>query len=74
MSQITREELKVVAERSVLVHVQLPGEYVDDVDLFGELRALAETAGAIIVGELTQKRQKPSGKTYLGKGWRPWRR
>ncbi len=63
-----REQLKVVAERSVLVHVQLPRAYLDEADTFGELRALAETAGAVVVGELVQKRQKPSGKTYLGKG------
>jgi len=68
MSQMAREDLKVAAERTVLVHVQLPGEYVDERDLFSELRSLAETAGAIVVGELTQKREKPSGKSYLGKG------
>jgi GTP-binding protein HflX len=68
MSQMTREQLKVVAERSVLVHVQLPGDYLDETDVFGELRALAETAGAVIVGELVQKRKKPNGRTYLGKG------
>ena len=68
MSPTTREELKVAAERSVLVHVLLPGAYLDEADTFGELRALAETAGAVVVGELVQKRRKPSGRTYLGKG------
>jgi len=68
MSQMAREQLKVAAERSVLVHVQLPGEYLDESDPFGELAALAETAGALVVGQLQQKRSKPSGKTYLGKG------
>jgi len=68
MAAAMREQLKVVAERSVLVHVQLPGEYVDPRDVFGELRALSKTAGAIVVGELVQKRKKPNGKTYLGKG------
>jgi GTP-binding protein HflX len=68
MSQMAREQLKVAAERTVLVHVQLPGEFVDQTDIFGELRALAETAGAIVVGELTQKRQRPETKTYLGSG------
>jgi GTP-binding protein HflX len=68
MSQMAREQLKVAAERTVLVHVRLPGEYVDESDPFGELAALAETAGAIVVGRLQQKRDKPSGKTYLGKG------
>ena len=68
MSQILREQLKVASERSVLVQVQLPRAYRDQRDAFHELRALAETAGAEIVGELTQKRQKPTNKTYLGKG------
>jgi GTP-binding protein HflX len=68
MSQMAREQLQVAAERSILVHVQLPDGYVDEVDPFAELRALAETAGAAVVGELAQKRRKPTGKTYLGKG------
>ncbi|MHC5004545.1 MAG: GTPase HflX, partial [Planctomycetota bacterium] len=68
MSQLRREQLKVVAEKAVLVHVQLPDREVDPVDPFRELRALAATAGAEIVGELIQKRQKPRGSTFLGKG------
>jgi len=68
MSQLVREELNVAAEPTVLVHVDLPGCYVDPVEPFRELRALAETAGAVVKGELRQKRQKPAGKTYLGKG------
>ena len=68
MSTVNRQELKVAAERSVLVAVHLPGQYVDPDDPFGELRALAETAGAEVVGELIQKRQRPRAKTYLGSG------
>jgi GTP-binding protein HflX len=70
MSQgrMAREELRVAAERCVLVQVQLPGTYVEPGDPLRELRALAETAGAEIVGELVQRRQKPIAKTYLGKG------
>jgi GTP-binding protein HflX len=68
MAQIHREQLKVAAERAVLVAVVVPGGYVDADDPFGELRALAETAGAEVVGELIQARDKPSGKWYLGKG------
>ena len=51
-----------------MVVVQLPDRYVDSMDPFGEVRSLAETAGAMIVGELMQKRDKPRGKTFLGKG------
>ncbi len=68
MSQLVREELNVAAEPTVLVHVSLPGAYADPVEPFRELRALAETAGAVVKGELVQNRRKPSGKTYLGKG------
>jgi GTP-binding protein HflX len=68
MAEIHREQLKVAAERAVLVEVITPGTYHDLEDPFGELRALAETAGAQVVGELTQARDKPSGKWYLGKG------
>jgi GTP-binding protein HflX len=68
MAEIHREQLKVAAERAVLVEVILPGRYVAAEDPLGELRALAETAGAQVVGELTQAREKPGGKWYLGKG------
>jgi GTP-binding protein HflX len=68
MSQVHREQLKVISEKAVLVNVRLPGEYVDPVDPFGELRSLTETAGAVVVGEMLQKRQKPNRRTYLGKG------
>jgi GTPase len=68
MSQVNREELKVAAERAVLVGVALRGGYLDEADPLSELRALAKTAGAEVVGELLQKRGKPVGSTYLGKG------
>jgi GTP-binding protein HflX len=68
MAQPMREQLKVVSERCVLVHVGLPGRYEDPRDAFGELRALAETAGAQVVGELQQNRRKPNGATFIGTG------
>ncbi|MFK7961213.1 MAG: GTPase HflX [Phycisphaerales bacterium] len=68
MSQGMRETVKVVSEPSVLVHVDLPGRYVDERDAFHEIKALAETAGARVVGELRQKRRKPKGATFIGKG------
>ena len=60
--------MQVAAERAVLVAVHLPKSDFDPEDPFAELRALTETAGATIAGEMVQKRQKPSGKTYIGKG------
>ena len=68
MSDIHSEQPKVVAERAVLVAVLPTGRNDPKVDPFRELRALAETAGAQVVGELVQKREKPSGTTYLGRG------
>lgn len=68
MSQAGREQLTVVAEKAILVAVQLPRTHVDAADPLGEIRALAETAGAAVVGELTQRLPTPSGRTYLGKG------
>jgi GTP-binding protein HflX len=68
MTQKHREDLNVVAERAVLVGVVLPGDHVDEHDPLRELKSLAETAGAQVVGELIQNRAKPNGRTYLGKG------
>jgi len=65
---LKREDIQIAAERAVLVAVHLPGDEIDERDPFAELRSLAETAGAMVVGELIQKRQKPDGRTYLGKG------
>ena len=54
----TRDELTVRLERAVLVSVALPDRpWVGD-DPLDELRGLATTAGAIVVGGLTQKRQR----------------
>jgi GTP-binding protein HflX len=68
MSQLQREQLKVVAERAVLAGVDLPRAHVDPVDPFRELRALTETAGATVAGELRQRRRRPHPATCLGKG------
>jgi len=68
MSQLQREQLQVVAERAVLVQVQLPTSFIDPREPLSELRALTKTAGAEVVGELIQRRRKPRGATYLGKG------
>lgn len=68
MTQKHRENLKVVAEQAVLVGVVLPGDVVDADDPLRELKSLAKTAGAEVVGEIVQNRAQPSGRTYLGKG------
>ena len=61
-------ESRILAERTILVHVQLPADRVRGHDPLAELRALAETAGVRVVGELTQNLKQPRGATYLGKG------
>ena len=57
----------VQSERAVLVGVLLDAPADLDHPL-GELGGLAETAGAIVTAELTQRRATPDQTTYLGKG------
>jgi GTP-binding protein HflX len=64
----TRDELSVHLERAFLVSVALPERPWIGADPLDELRGLATTAGANIVGELTQKRLKINPATYIGKG------
>jgi len=61
-------ETATAGERAVLVGVLL-----DDVPVYGddpleELHDLTESAGAKVVGRLTQRRAVPDKTTYLGKG------
>jgi GTP-binding protein HflX len=55
------------SERAALVGVLLE-EPADAARPLGELAGLAETAGAVVVAELTQRRDSPDQTTYLGKG------
>ena len=63
-----RTSIKVAAERAVLVAVHLPGGSHDPRDPLGELASLAQTAGAEVVAEMIQNRQRPESATYLGSG------
>src|SRR5262245_8915652 len=63
-----REELSVHQESAVLVCVALPGRPWLGDDPLDELRGLANTAGARVVGELLQKRDHVVPGTYIGKG------
>ena len=62
----------VESETAVLVGVLLPGSQTplgnSHSEPLDELAGLVETAGATIVGRLTQSRQTPDKTTYLGKG------
>jgi GTPase len=64
----TRDELSVRQERAVLVSVALPDRPWLSADPCDEIRGLAETAGATVVGEVTQKRHDIHPGTYVGKG------
>ena len=57
----------VASETAILVSVLPPGRSANGQPL-AELEGLAETAGARVVGHLTQRRQVPDGATYLGRG------
>jgi GTP-binding protein HflX len=63
-----REELNVASEKAFLVTVALPDRPWISADPLEELRGLAESAGAVIVGGLCQKRQRINPGSYIGKG------
>jgi GTP-binding protein HflX len=65
---IPRDELTVRLERAFLVSVALPERPWTSSDPLEELRGLATTAGAIVVGGLCQKRIKINPGSYIGKG------
>lgn len=60
--------VSVAREKAVLVGCMLPEDGLDPHDPLGELASLAETAGAQVVGTLTQRRMKPDAKTFIGHG------
>lgn len=64
----TRDDISVRREKAVLVSVALPDRPWMTDDPCDEIRGLAETAGATVVGEVTQKRQDVLAGTYVGKG------
>ncbi len=68
MADMQRMDISVERERAILVAVLLPGMALDLRDPLAELRSLAETAGAVVVDELTQNRQRPDAGTFIGSG------
>lgn len=69
MVELKREELTVRQEGAVLAGVSLPDRPLDNFpEPLAELRGLATTAGARVLGNITQNRQRPDQTTYLGKG------
>lgn len=68
MEDLRRDMLSLRKERAVLAACLLPGSQVDPHDPLSELRALADTAGAVVADELIQQRQKPDPATMIGSG------
>jgi GTP-binding protein HflX len=64
----SRDDFSVRSERAVLVSVDLPERHWASDDPLDELRGLATTAGATVVGETTQRRQEVQPATYIGSG------
>lgn len=65
---IAREELSIHLEKAFLVSVALPERPWVGGDPLDELRGLATTAGAEVVGGICQKRLKINPFSYIGKG------
>lgn len=70
MSSIDRKP-GIDSESAILVGVYLPGERPqirNSLDPLDELAGLVETAGAEIVGRISQNRATPDAATYIGQG------
>ena len=63
-----RDNASVGQERAILVSISLPGRPWLSDDPCDEIRGLAESAGAEVVAELTQKRHDIQLGTYIGSG------
>ncbi len=61
---LSHEVLEKQPERAVLVSLEQAEVY----DSMKELKALASTAGALVVGESLQKRRQTDSATYVGSG------
>jgi GTPase len=68
MAEPKRTDLSLRAERAVLAQVVVPRSPYDADETLEELENLARTAGALVLGQVRQKREKPDPKRYLGKG------
>lgn len=56
-------------ERAILAGVEQPGKQLWSIEeSMAELARLADTAGAKIVGQFTQRKEKPDAAFFLGKG------
>ncbi|MDA0576754.1 MAG: GTPase HflX [Verrucomicrobia bacterium] len=64
-----RNSSSVVRERALLVQVILGRQRIEDAaDSLAELERLADTAGAVVVGCVTQRRPRPAPGLLVGEG------
>ncbi len=63
-----RDNISVQREKAVLVGVAFDDSPYDPAASLKELASLAESAGAGIIGVVRQRRQRPDGRYYIGKG------
>ena len=70
MSKRTPQPTMAPREKTFLVGVELYGQktHLALADSLSELTLLADTAGLDVIGELTQKLDRPQVKTYIGPG------
>jgi len=68
MAHVKRTELTVRLEKAILVGLILPDSPVDHEEPLEELARLADTAGARVVGRVTQKRNTIDSAYFIGKG------
>jgi len=66
--ELHRQDLSVRQVRAILVSVALPDRPWLTTDPCEELQGLAESAGALVVGTLVQRRTDIHPGTYIGKG------
>ncbi len=65
--QDRKKSQQVDHEIAIVVRLVLPDDLIE-LDPLEEVQGLAETAGAIVMAGLVQKRDKPDPATFLGKG------
>ncbi|GAA0916581.1 GTPase HflX [Virgisporangium aurantiacum] len=69
LADVTEVEYRQLRlERVVLVGVWTEGTVADAENSLSELAALADTAGAVVLDGLIQRRQRPDPSTYVGRG------
>ena len=66
VTEVEYRQLRI--ERVVLIGIYSQGSVLDAENSMREMFALAETAGAVVLDGLLQKRSHPDPSTYFGKG------